>query len=104
MKYFHDALDECSLMDLGFVGSKFTWFKKFSNGIFMWERLDRAVGTSDCFDKYPTTKVMILECSSSEHKPLLIYSCGVPVKFNKLWCSKQIWLKDEGCHDTVALA
>ena len=102
MKYFCGTLDECGLMDLDFVGSKFTWFKNFSSGIFMWERLDRAVGTSDCFDKYPTTKVM--ECSSSEHKPLLIYPCGVPMKFNKPWHFKQIWLEDEGCHDIVASA
>lgn len=48
MKYFYGTLDECGLMDLDFMGSKFTWFKNFSNRIFMWERLDRAVGTSDC--------------------------------------------------------
>ena len=102
MKYFCGTLDECGLMDLDFVGSKFTWFKNFSSGIFMWERLDRAVGTLDCFDKYPTTKVM--ECSLSEHKPLLIYPCGAPMKFNKPWHFKQIWLEDEGCHDIVASA
>ena len=27
MKNFHDMLDEGGLMDLGFVGSKFMWFK-----------------------------------------------------------------------------
>ena len=27
MKNFHDVLDEGGLMDLGFVGSKFMWFK-----------------------------------------------------------------------------
>jgi len=27
MKNFRDVLDEGGLMDLGFVGSKFTWFK-----------------------------------------------------------------------------
>lgn len=33
MKNFRDALDECGLMDLGHVGSKYTWFKNFGNGI-----------------------------------------------------------------------
>ena len=33
MKNFQDVLDECGLMDLGFVGSKFTWFKNFADGI-----------------------------------------------------------------------
>lgn len=70
--------------------------QKFSNGIFMWEMLDKVVGTTDCFDKYPATKVMILECGSSDHKPLLIHPCGVPMKFNKSWHFKQIWLEDNG--------
>lgn len=30
---FRDALDEFGLIDLGFVGSKFTWFKNFANGV-----------------------------------------------------------------------
>ena len=33
MKNFQDVLDECGLVDLGFVGSKFTWFKNFADGI-----------------------------------------------------------------------
>ncbi|KAL4628909.1 hypothetical protein ACB092_05G271300 [Castanea dentata] len=32
MKIFQEALDECGLRDLGFVGSKFTWFKNYLNG------------------------------------------------------------------------
>ena len=47
MKNFRDVLDECGLMDLGFVGSKFTWFKNIANGILVWERLDKALGTMD---------------------------------------------------------
>lgn len=30
---FRDALDEFGLIDLGFVGSKFTCFKNFANGV-----------------------------------------------------------------------
>ena len=47
MKIFRDVLDECGLMYLGFMGSKFTWFKNIANGISVWERLDRALGTMD---------------------------------------------------------
>ena len=31
MQAFRDILDECGFMDLGFVGSKFTWHKHFEN-------------------------------------------------------------------------
>lgn len=104
MKNFRDALDECGLMDLGYVGSKFTWFKNFSNGISVWEWLDRVVGTMDWFDNYPATKVMILECGSSDYKPLLINLCFVPMRHNKPWRFEQMWLEDEGCQDIVASA
>ena len=29
MQLFHDIIDECSFMDLGFVGPKFTWSRHF---------------------------------------------------------------------------
>ena len=46
MKNFREALDECDLVDLGYTSSKFTWFKNFANGVAVWERLDRALGTT----------------------------------------------------------
>lgn len=104
MKNFRDVLDECGLMDLGFEGSKFTWFKNFGNGVAIWEHLDRALGTTDWFAKYPTTKVMVLECGMLEHKPIIIHPCGVPVKPNKPWHFEQMWLKEESCHETVVAA
>ena len=85
MKNFRDALDECGLMDLGYVGSKFTWFKNFANGIVVWELLNRAMGTTNWFDNNLATKVMIMECGSLDHKPLLIHLWGVPMRPNKPW-------------------
>ena len=32
MQLFKDVLDECGFMDLGFVGSQFTWSKHFADG------------------------------------------------------------------------
>lgn len=52
MSNFQDALDECRLMDLGFVGSRFTWFKKCANNVMVWERLDRALASNDWLEKY----------------------------------------------------
>ena len=45
--------------DLGFYGKKFTWFKKYpSSGI--WERLDRAVSTTDWVERFSCNKGSIL--------------------------------------------
>ena len=76
MKNFRDVLDECGLMDFGFEGSKFTWSKNFGNGVTIWECLDKALGTTNWFAKYLATKVMVLECGTSNHKPIIIHPCG----------------------------
>lgn len=104
MKNFRDVLDECRLMDLGFVGSKFTWFKNIANGISIWECLDRALGTTDWFKNYLATKVVILDCGTSDHKPMFIHPCGVLVRQNKPWHFGKMWLDEEGCHDMVSSA
>ena len=33
MQNFREALDECGLLDLGFVGNKFTWYKNYLNSV-----------------------------------------------------------------------
>lgn len=44
MQDFRDVVDECGLINLGFVGNKFTWWKWAAGGITIWERLDRGNG------------------------------------------------------------
>ena len=104
IKNFRDVLDECGLVDLGFMGSKFTWFKNIANGILVWERLDRDVGNSDWLEIYPATRVVTLECGTSDHKPIVIHPCKVPVRQKKPWRFEKMWLEEEGCHDMVASA
>ena len=85
MKIFQDALDECGLIDLGFVGSKFTWSKNCANGVSVWERLDRAVGSTDWFALFQTTKVIPIDYVTSDHKPIMIFPSGVPMKSKNPW-------------------
>ncbi|XP_065620823.1 uncharacterized protein LOC136063823 [Quercus suber] len=54
MRDFRDTLDECGLMDLGFVGDKFTWRGKRAAGLVL-ERLDRAVADNRWFALNPGT-------------------------------------------------
>ena len=46
MQLFREVIDECSFMDMGFVGSKYTWSKHFDNGVSIWERLDRGLANN----------------------------------------------------------
>ena len=101
MEEFREVLDECGFRDLGFVGGKFTWCNGHPNGFTICERLDRAVATMEWLEKFPTTKVIHLECGSSDHKPILICLNGIPRHRNKAWRFEHMWLEEEGCRDTV---
>ena len=57
MQNFKDVIDECSFIDLGFEGPKFTWSKHFTDGHSIWERLERGLVNSEFLLKYPTSKV-----------------------------------------------
>ena len=46
MQLFREVIDECNFMDLGFVGSNFTWSKHFEDVHSIWERLDRDLATN----------------------------------------------------------
>lgn len=63
MKDFRDALDKCSLMDLGYVGEKFAWRGKRAGGLVL-ERLDRAVANNGWFSLNSGTKVQHLHTHS----------------------------------------
>jgi len=80
MEKFREVLDECNLLDLGYMGNKFTWSKNFPNGGMVWERLDRAVSTADWIDLFPAVKVQTLSCVSSDHNLILILPDSFGVK------------------------
>ena len=104
MEDFKDVLDEHGFWDLGYMGGKFTWCNGHPDGFTIWERLDRAVATMEWLDKFPATKVIHLECGSSDHKPILIYLNGIPKLQQKPWRFEHMWSEEEGCRDTIETA
>ena len=97
MEDFRDVLDECGLHDLGFSGNKFTWCNGHEEGHMVWERFDRAVGSVEWMDMFPTSKVVHLECVTLDHKPFMIFLAGIPKKINNPWKFEQMWMEDVGC-------
>ena len=67
-------------------------------------KTDRAVATTDWLDMFPTTKVVHLECGSSDHKPLIIQLKGIQLKQRRPWRFEQMWLDDTRCNEVVELA
>ena len=104
MEAFREVIDECEFKDLGYVGGKYTWYRGYGRGNTIWERLDRVVATTDWMKMFPATKVVHLECGSSDYKPLVILPKGVQIKHKKPWRFEQMWLEDEGCGEVVDLA
>lgn len=103
MKAFRDVLDECGFKDLGFVGGKYTWCRESRGDNTIWERLDRAVATMDWIELFPATKVLHLECGSSDHKHLIILPKGIQNKCRKPWRFEQMCLEDASCSEVIDL-
>ena len=70
MQLFREAVDECGFIDLGFVGSQFTWQKHFTDGHSIWERLDRALVNNEWMLRFVDSRVHHLPVISSDHSPL----------------------------------
>ena len=70
----------------------------------MWERLDRAVGMVDWLSMFPATKVVHLECGTSDQKPIMIHLLGIPKRVNKPWWFEQLWMRDGGCREVIEVA
>ena len=103
MLAFRNVLDECGLMDLGFVGDKFTWKGKRGGGLVL-ERLDRALASNGWFTLNPGTKVRHLNSFSSDHKVIVIKLDGITSQPFRPFKFEQMWLKDRSCSSTVSSA
>jgi endonuclease/exonuclease/phosphatase family metal-dependent hydrolase len=67
MQAFRDALDDCHLEDVGYIGDKFTWHRGEIR-----ERLDRALANEAWSLKFPDSNLHHLEYYRSDHRPILM--------------------------------
>ena len=72
MANFVEAVNWCSLRDIGFIGPKFTWLYERSDGSHIRERLDRALATTDWINVFPMARLHHLTSSASDHSPLVL--------------------------------
>lgn len=69
---FRSAIEDCSLGDLGYKGSKFTWCNHCEGDDFIKERLDCALANAGWCAHFPDVEVEILAARSSDHKPMWV--------------------------------
>jgi hypothetical protein len=75
---FVERINSCNLMDLGFVGSKYTWRgPMFHGGGRIFERLDRALSNDFWRLEFPNAFIKTLpRLDFSDHHPILICPVG----------------------------
>ncbi|XP_075481174.1 uncharacterized protein LOC142521884 [Primulina tabacum] len=80
------------LVDLGYIGSRFTWVRGLSTNTFKGARLDRGVCTIDWRQLFPDDTVIHLPTIQSDHAPLLLNlkghqtnKCHGPFRFQAAW-------------------
>lgn len=69
---FSETVNDCELMDLGFVGNEFTWEKSRGQNNWLQERLDRGLGNQLWKEMFPAAEIKVWEVSTSDHLPLVV--------------------------------
>ncbi|XP_008782101.1 uncharacterized protein LOC103701716 [Phoenix dactylifera] len=94
---FQDFLTSTGLIDLGFLGPRYTWCNNQQGRARVWERLDRAYGTAGWVQCYSDHRVSHLSRIASDHCPLLVGTdvhipVRPPFRFKKMWlCYLRSW-------------
>lgn len=69
---FLEALRDCKLQDLELQGQQFIWKMRRGTNGWVEERLDKALVSSDWIRLFPSTKLLNLEISTSNHSHILL--------------------------------
>ncbi|GMI87724.1 hypothetical protein HRI_002441700 [Hibiscus trionum] len=102
MAKFREVLFYCSLSDIGYSGSWYTWERGRTQANNIRERLDRGVGNGVWWDLFPNFTLNHMTHTISDHCPLLLdttgalrLACNWPCKF------EACWLAEDSCEPEV---
>uniref|UniRef100_A0A2N9EX83 Reverse transcriptase domain-containing protein n=1 Tax=Fagus sylvatica TaxID=28930 RepID=A0A2N9EX83_FAGSY len=107
MREFRRVVDDCGFVDLGFVGSPYTWWNKQTGTARVLERLDRCLATADWLLKFPNCRVTHLQAVFSDHQPLWVelHWSGRNLRpCRKRFRFEEMWTLHSGCEDTIKKA
>lgn len=109
MDKFREALEICSLSDLGFTGDMFTWRNNNHNSAhYIRERLDRAVADAGWCARFSEFSVRNGDPHHSDHRPVIVdtTSLQVPRHYNNknVFRFEAGWVHEEDCEMVVGNA
>nr|XP_023875292.1 uncharacterized protein LOC111987785 [Quercus suber] len=91
-----ECMDACHVMDLGFLGPKFTWSNKRETGDLIQRRLDRCWANPDWKEFYSEANVTHLARINSDHCPLVLnLNPNMGNVSDKTFRFQSIWLNHE---------
>ncbi|KAK9741228.1 hypothetical protein RND81_03G090600 [Saponaria officinalis] len=102
MNDFRSAIDDCGLLDLGYVGDPFTWWNKQSEPNDIYEGLDRALVKPDWVDLHPTLLLHHLARESSDHNPIKISRpTNTSRRKRRYFKFEDVWVTSANCEEVV---
>lgn len=97
---FKNCISSCGLVDLGYVGQKYTWFNKRENGHVVFQRLDRFLGNAELLNTFPHVVVTHLPRIKSYHNPTFFSSKPSnhsfrprPFRCERMWINQPDFIK-----------
>ncbi|GMI80763.1 hypothetical protein HRI_001745600 [Hibiscus trionum] len=102
MERFWTALSDCSLSDIGYSGSWYTWERGRTQVNNIRERLDRGVANGYWWELFPNFTLNHQVHSISDHCPLLLDTMGA-LRLARNWPCKfeACWLAEDSCESEV---
>lgn len=105
MAALRDCIDSCNLVDLGFMGSCFTWCRGKDPSTFIRERLDRFLASPSWLSLFPNAFVRHIPIYKSDHAPILLNSEGGKSElYDRIFRFESFWLSSEDCKKIVLKA
>ena len=103
---FQRVADDCSLLDLGFEGPKFTWCNNRFRGNLVYVRLDRGLYNQEWLDLFPNSKLFHIPFGFSDHLALLTDIKGaVPViargHKHRYFRFEALWTRMPECEEVI---
>lgn len=104
---FREALDDSGLVDLGYLGSHFTWSNKREGEALIFERLDRCTGSLAWKRLFPRAAVYHLDFWRSDHRPILLDLMDqsrddIEGSRRRRFFFEECWIDNNECRDLIS--
>ncbi|KAH7849152.1 hypothetical protein Vadar_013770 [Vaccinium darrowii] len=101
---FQNVISECSLLDLEFKGSAYTWTNNQRGNANIREHIDRALASVEWRQKFSKAQVFHDIVLGSDHCPLIINLTLPLKKIPKLFKFESMWSTHPNCNDVISSA